>query len=132
MASIQGAINSMIGSAGSAIRTVQGIGQSFKQAGQETPAAKSQKTKVAKQISPQEVAAQQAMQSAANEQQAKKSQKRKFSEYLAKMPVSLGSETRKIGDLPPEMQKKFAANYNKSQRRKIMDAMDREANNGKK
>lgn len=46
---------------------------------------------------------------------------RKFMDYLRDEPVSLGGT---VGDYPPEMQKKIAANYSSSQRKKLMDMKD--------
>lgn len=131
--SIQSAINSMISSAGFAVKTAKGIAKDYKSEREqaEKTAIKKQTATAAKQVSPQEMAAQTAMQSASNEQTAKKNQKRKFSEYLAKMPISIGKETGKVGDMPPEIQKKIASTYSNSQRKKIMDAMDKGGNDGK-
>lgn len=116
MGAIQGAINSMIGSASHAVRAV-GAYQALK--AKNDAAA----TKGAEGTSPQAQARDRAMQSAANEQQAKSTQRRNFLEYLKKQPTSLGGT---IGQLPSEMQKKIASQYTKSQRKRIMDAMDKE------
>lgn len=49
-------------------------------------------------------------------------------DYLAKQETSLGGT---VGELPPAMQKQIASQYSKSQRRAMMDRMDREAKDGK-
>lgn len=61
--------------------------------------------------------------------QAKKTQRRNFMDYLKKQETSLGGT---VGDLPPAMQKQIASTYTKSQRKTMMDRMDREAGNGSK
>ena len=61
-------------------------------------------------------------------QEAKKTQRRNFMDYLAKQPTSLGGT---IGELPKSMQKQIASQYSKSQRKAMMDKMDKEAKNGK-
>ena len=60
--------------------------------------------------------------------QAKKTQRRKFMDYLAKQPTSLGGT---VGELPKPLQKQVASQYTRSQRKEMMDRMDREANDGK-
>lgn len=124
MGAIQSSILGLIGSVGKLTKTVGSMRQDREQAA--TGTKQSTKPTI------QEAARKVAKQSADGEIQGKTVQRRRFSEYLAKMPISLGSETRKIGELPPEMQKQIGATYNKSQRKKIMDAMDKEANNGKR
>ena len=59
---------------------------------------------------------------------AKASQRRNFKTYLAQQPTSLGGT---VGDLSPDLQKKIASQYSRSDRRRMMDQMDREAKNGK-
>lgn len=61
--------------------------------------------------------------------EAKKTQRRNFMDYLKKQETSLGGT---VGDLPPAMQKQIAATYSKSQRKTMMDRMDREAKDGSK
>lgn len=61
-------------------------------------------------------------------QEAKKTQKRNFMSYLAQQPTSLGGT---VGDLSPDLQRQIASQYNKSQRKTMMDKMDKEAKNGK-
>lgn len=61
-------------------------------------------------------------------QEAKQTQKRNFMAYLAQQPTSLGGT---VGDLSPDLQKKIASQYSKSQRKALMDRMDKEAENGK-
>lgn len=124
--SIQSSINSMIGTIAGGVRSVafaRKIGQ--EKAAKEQKAAANTSTKAGS--SPQEAAAQTAAQSAANAIEAKKVQKRNFSEYLKKQPTSLGGT---VGDLPPAMQKQIASQYTKSQRRTLMDRMDKEKQNG--
>lgn len=58
-------------------------------------------------------------------QEAKKNQRRNFMSYLAQQPTSLGG---KVGDLPKDMQKQIASQYSKTDRKKLMDQMDREKN----
>lgn len=65
------------------------------------------------------------------QKEAKGKQRRYWKDYLAKMPYTVGTLSGKVGDLPPEVQKQIASNYTKSQRKTIMDRMDREAQNGK-
>lgn len=133
MASIQSAINSMLGTVGSAIRTTKAISLA-KQAlnNQQTATTSSSAKNKTSSVSPQAQAATVATRSMTNEQQSKLAQKRKFSDYLAKVPITVGKDTKKIGDLPPELQAKIGATYNKNQRRKLMDQMDKEAGHGKK
>ena len=58
-----------------------------------------------------------------------KTKRRNFMrDYLSKQPTSLGGT---VGELPPAMQKQIAATYSKSQRKTMMDRMDREAKDGK-
>ena len=61
-------------------------------------------------------------------QEAKKTQKRNFMDYLSQQSTSLGGT---VGELPKPLQKQIASQYTKSQRKTMMDRMDREANNGK-
>ena len=70
----------------------------------------------------------QAMKRMSEQAQAKKTQRRKFMDYLAKQPTSLGGT---VGDLPKPLQKQVASQYTRSQRKEMMDRMDREANDGK-
>lgn len=74
-------------------------------------------------IAKQEMAAEQVRQI----QEAKKTQRRNFMEYLSKMPTSLGGT---VGELPKDVQKTIASTYSKSERRAMMDRMDKE--HGKK
>ena len=62
------------------------------------------------------------------QQEAKKTQRRNFMDYLAKQSTSLGGT---IGELPKPTQKQIASQYSKSQRKTMMDRMDKEAKNGK-
>lgn len=62
------------------------------------------------------------------QQEAKKTQRRNFMSYLAQQSTSLGVT---VGDLSPDTQKQIASQYSKSQRRTMMNRMDKEAKNGK-
>lgn len=61
------------------------------------------------------------------QQEAKKTQRRNFMSYLAQQSTSLGVT---VGDLSPDTQKQIASQYSKSQRRTMMNRMDKEAKNG--
>lgn len=132
MASIQGSINSMIGSASHAIRSVKTyeaikarrIAESAKEG---ATAATGMVPAAPSGISPQQQAAAKAQQSVKNAIEAKKIQRRNFMDYLSRQPSSLGT----VGDLDPALQKKIAASYSPSMRKRLMDAADREAKNGK-
>lgn len=100
--------------------TKMGAGQDDEQ--QEVP--KAPKQKIQKAASPQAMAADRARQNAANEIEAKKVQRRNFMEYLKKEPTNFGGT---IGDLPPQAQKQIASQYTKSQRRTLMNKMDKES-----
>lgn len=132
MGSIQGSINSMLGSASRAVMAVKGYNalkaKQQRAAGQEAAKTASGLIPSAPTaISPQERAAQRAKQSATNAVQAKSKQRRNFMSYLADTPSSLG----RVGDLDPTLQKKIAQGYSSSMRKRIMDAADKEAKNGK-
>ena len=61
----------------------------------------------------------------AHQKEVAKSVRRNFmKDYLSKQPTSLGGT---VGDLPIDLQKQIAAQYSKSQRKAMMDKMDREA-----
>ena len=62
------------------------------------------------------------------QQEAKRTQKRNFMSYLAQQSTSLGGT---VGDLPMQLQEQIASQYSKSQRKTMMDRMDKEAKNGK-
>ena len=64
-----------------------------------------------------------AMDRMSRQQEAKKTQRRNFMSYLAQ---------RTVGDLSPDVQKQIASQYNKKQRKTMMDKMDEEAKNGKR
>lgn len=72
---------------------------------------------------------QEAMQNVANKQDAKQKQKRNFMSYLKEQPTNLGG---KVGDLPPKIQKQVAKQYSPAQRKKLMDTIDKEKNDGTK
>lgn len=124
MGAIQSAVNSMIGSLSHAVVGVTAI----KKLSQKQAAGGAKTEKAGSNVSPQKKAAAQAANSAANAIEAKKVQKRNFMDYLAKQKTSLGGT---VGELPASMQKQIASQYSKSQRKRLMDAMDREARNGK-
>ena len=69
-----------------------------------------------------------AMDRVSRQQEAKKTQRRNFMSYLAQQSTSLGGP---VGDLPMSIQKQIASQYDKKQRKKMMDRMDEEAKNGK-
>ena len=69
-----------------------------------------------------------AMDRVSRQQEAKKTQKRNFMSYLAQQSTSLGGT---VGDLSPDLQRQIASQYSKSQRKTMMDRMDKEAKNGK-
>lgn len=131
MASIQGSINSMLGSASHAVSMVKSYRASMAKqpmakqppAGNTHPAAEPTPTRSTR-VSVQQLAAQRAKQSAADAVAAKITQRRNFMEYLAQRPAT-------IGDLSPEAQKDIAKRFSPSQRQRIMNAADKEKNNGK-
>ena len=58
------------------------------------------------------------------EQQRVQKSRRDFTkDYLSKQSTSLGGT---VGELPPDLQKKIAEQYSKSQRKSMMDRMDKE------
>ena len=69
-----------------------------------------------------------AMDRVSRQQEAKKTQRRNFMSYLAQQSTSLGGT---VGDLPMSLRRQIASQYNKSQRKTMMDRMDKEAKNGK-
>lgn len=70
----------------------------------------------------------QAMDDMESKKGAKATQRRNFMSYLAQQSTSLGGT---VGDLPMSLQKQIASQYSKSQRKTMMDRMDKEAKNGK-
>ena len=103
--SIQGSVNQVISSIGAAASIGKGI--------------KLQRDKVKQELAQKQMEQQ---------QEAKKTQKRNFMSYLAQQSTSLGGT---VGDLPKDLQKQVASQYSKSQRKTMMDRMDKEAKNGK-
>ena len=103
--SIQGSVNQVISSIGAAASIGKGI--------------KLQRDKVKQELAQKQMKQQ---------QEAKKAQRRNFMDYLKKQPTSLGGT---IGDLPENVQKQIASQYSKSQRKEMMDRMDKEKANGK-
>lgn len=71
---------------------------------------------------------QQAMAKQRRQKDAKITQRRNFMDYISSMPSSFGGT---VGQLPKDMQKQIASTYTKSQRKTIMDSMDKEKANGK-
>ena len=69
-----------------------------------------------------------AMDRMSRQQEAMKKQRRNFMSYLAQQSTSFGGT---VGDLPKPVQKQIASQYSKSQRKTMMDRMDKEAKNGK-
>lgn len=135
MGVIQGAINSMLGSASHAVMAVRGYQaiQEKKIAAEEkkkdTEKKKTTPSPVQTTASPQQMAADKARQSADNAIAAKKQQrKRRFADYLAKQPSSVGT----VGNLPQDLQAQIARQYTPSQRRRLMDRMDKEGAQGGK
>lgn len=107
--SIQGSVNQVISSIGAAASIGKGI--------------KLQRDKVKQELAQKQMKQQ---------QEAKKTQRRNFMEYLKKQPISFGGNSLGIvGDLPKEAQRQIASQYTKSQRKAMMDRMDKEKANGK-
>ena len=103
--SIQGSVNQVISSIGAAASIGKGI--------------KLQRDKVKQELAQKQMKQQ---------QEAKKTQRRNFMDYLSKQTTSLGGT---VGELPMPIQKQMASQYSKSQRKTMMDRMDKEAKNGK-
>ena len=103
--SIQGSVNQVISSIGAAASIGKGI--------------KLQRDKVKQELAQKQMEQQ---------QEAKKTQRRNFMDYLSKQTTSFGGT---VGDLPMPIQKQIASQYSKSQRKTMMDRMDKEAKNGK-
>lgn len=103
--SIQGSVNQVISSIGAAASIGKGI--------------KLQRDKVKQELAQKQMKQQ---------QEAKKTQRRNFLEYISSMPTSFGGT---VGQLPKDMQEQIASTYTKSQRKTIMDRMDKEKSNGK-
>ena len=103
--SIQGSVNQVISSIGAAASIGKGI--------------KLQRDKVKQELAQKQMKQQ---------QEAKKTQRRNFMDYLSKQTTSLDGT---VGDLPMPIQKQIASQYSKSQRKTMMDRMDKEAKNGK-
>lgn len=71
-----------------------------------------------------------AMSKATSIAESKKEQRRNFMDYISKMPM-LGETVGSIDARNPGFAKKIASQYSKSQRKALMDQMDKEAKNGK-
>ena len=72
----------------------------------------------------------QAMSRVDRQSEAKRTQRNFVRDYLSKMPM-LGETVGSIDARNPGFAKKIAAQYSKSQRKTIMDQMDKEGKNGK-
>ena len=115
--SIQGSVNQVISSIGAAASIGKGIKlqrDKVKQATLQLPADAEKQSS--------------AMDRVSRQQEAKKTQRRNFMSYLAQQSTSLGGN---VGDLPMQIQTQIASQYSKSQRKTMMDRMDKEAKNGK-
>lgn len=112
--SIQSSINSIVSSVGQGAFAVKHLQQ---QKAMSTPKLANDTAKQQKAQTQMEV-----------QKEAKKTQRRNFMDYLSKQPTSLGGT---VGDLPKPLQRQIASQYNKSQRKTMMDRMDKEAKNGK-
>lgn len=66
--------------------------------------------------------ANEAMLKVANTQDAAQKQRRNFINYLKDMPSSIGG---KVGELPIEIQRQIAKTYSTSERKNIMDTVDK-------
>lgn len=66
---------------------------------------------------------QEAMQKVATKQEAQLKQRRNFMNYLKTQPTSFGGT---VGDLPMNVQKEIAKGYSKTERKNLMDMMDKE------
>ena len=71
-----------------------------------------------------------AMSNATSIAESKKNQRRDFMDYISKMPM-LGETVGSIDARNPGFAKKIASQYTKSQRKTMMDQMDKEGKNGK-
>lgn len=103
--SIQGSVNQVISSIGAVASIGKGI--------------KLQRDKVKQELAQKQMKQQ---------QEAKKTQRRNFMDYLAQQSTSLGGT---VGELPMPTQRQIASQYSKSQRKTMMDRMDKEVKNGK-
>lgn len=72
---------------------------------------------------PDEIRIEQANLKAAQKSAVKQKAKRNFKDYLKNIEIQGGG---KVGDLPPQLQEKIAAQYSKEKRKSIMDSMDKE------
>lgn len=75
-----------------------------------------------------ELRAQEANRHSQSQQTAKKNNRRYFMNYLRKQPTSLGGT---VGELPISMQREIAKQYNRGDRKRMMDRMDKEEKDGK-
>lgn len=75
-----------------------------------------------------ELRAQEANRHSQSQQTAKKKNRRYFLEYLRKQPTSLGGT---VGDFPISKQREIAKQYNRGDRKRMMDRMDKEEKDGK-
>lgn len=112
--SIQSSINSIVSSVGQGAFAVKHLQQ---QKAMSTPKLTNDTAKQKQAQTQMEV-----------QKEAKKTQRRNFMDYLSKQTTSLGGT---VGDLPKDLQKQVASQYSKSQRKAMMDRMDKEKANGK-
>lgn len=86
--------------------------------------------------SPQQQAAAVAQQSMENAQEQKVAQQQAVKQRVSTLQavqgheIRMGSESRKVGDMPPEFQKKYVASLSNSQKRAARDAFRKETTNG--
>lgn len=118
MGVIQNAINQTIGTAGIVARLSPNLEKK----------AELRKLEKKEKILQERLRMQKAMKKVANKQDAKQKQKRNFMSYLKEQPTNLGGT---VGELPLNIQKQLAKQYSASQRKKLMDTMDKEKTNGK-
>lgn len=134
MGPIQSSINSIIGSAHKAVLTVKAyklMEEKKAAAAAKKPAREAKESAKNAQkgsgTSVQKMASDRAKQSAADAVEAKKQQRRDFMQYLSMQPSSLGT----VGSLPQGIQKQIAGHYTPTQRKALMDRVDKEKANGK-
>lgn len=79
--------------------------------------------KLARDVAAQKTANEQAEQLKAAKQQQQKNRRNFMRDYLAQQPTSLGGT---VGELPKDVQKTIASQYDRAARRRMMDTMDKE------
>lgn len=124
MGVIQSAINSMLGSTSRLAIATRAYHGTMKKIDEVKASDKGNKPKNKIGKFPRTpVTMEQANQHAREKIMQQKTQRRNFMEYLGKQESSLG----KVGDLPQSLQKQIAQQYTRSQRRTLMNKMDRES-----